>query len=148
MKESIESTWTVQSIIFFILIFAAFLSLVIQYSKAYLVKNEVLNILEKYEGAQSSKEIIGNYLLDQAYKTKGKCSTEDGWYGAIDYTSYEAAEEGKNYLFCIQKETTNNRIYYNVVFFYKFNLPIIGDITTFRVVGKTKTFKGADNQFI
>ena len=50
MREVSGSTWVFQLMIIFILIFACFLCLVINYSKAYRVKNEVLSIIEKYEG--------------------------------------------------------------------------------------------------
>ena len=157
MKQSMSSTVTIQVIIFFILIFAAFLSLVIQYSKAYRVKNEVLMILEKYEGYTStSSDIIDNYLWNQSYKTTGSCSNEDGentWYG-INGTDFEVARTGEKYSFCIQENKVvkkNKRgdvkstvYYYNVIFFYKFNLPIVGELNTFRVTGKTKSFVGAD----
>ena len=148
MRESVGSTWIFESIIFFILIFAAFLSLVIQYSRAYIVKNEVLTILEKYEGASISKELIGNYLEEQGYKTKGSCPTGDGWYGAIDYDNLKASNSKEKYYYCIQESTKNHRVYYNVVFFYKFNLPILGELNTYRVVGETKSFVGADNRLL
>lgn len=168
MRESTGSTWAVEAIIFFILLFAAFLSLVIQYSRAYIVKNEVLTILEKYEGAESSKNIIGNYILNQSYKARGSCPVGDGsgsesdWYGATDYYTYEKSQKGKKYLFCIQKnavtikrtnsyngrDETKIKVFYNVIFFYKFNLPILGELHTYRVTGETKSFVGADNQLL
>ncbi len=168
MREVTGSTWAIEAIIFFILIFAAFLSLVIQYSRAYIVKNEVLTILEKYEGADSSRDIIGNYVLNQSYKARGYCPVNDGsgsdpdWYGASDYSTYEVAQRGKKYLFCIQKHEisidrtssltrtneTKVKVFYNVIFFYKFNLPILGELHTYRVTGETKSFVGADHKLL
>ena len=160
MKQSISSTWSLQVVIFFILIFAAFLTLVIQYSKAYRVKNEVLTILEKYEGlSTTSRDVIANYLANQSYNTYGSCNTdEEGWYGAIDKESFEKAKKGEKYLFCIKenelcarrdKETSkckSYKYYYNVTFFYKFHLPVLGELNTFSVAGKTKTFLGVDKK--
>ena len=40
MKTVSESTWSFQLIIFFILIFACFLTLILSYSKAYTIKIE------------------------------------------------------------------------------------------------------------
>ncbi len=167
MRESAGSTWTIEAIIFFILLFAAFLSLVIQYSRAYIVKNEVLTIIEKYEGADTAKDIIGNYVADQGYKTKSSCPVGDGtgsepdWYGAVNYDEYERAQAGQKYYFCIREnyvdvDVTSNtgdrvqkrKYFYEVVFFYKFNLPILGELNTFRVTGETKSFVGADNRLL
>ena len=167
MRESVGSTWTIQAVIFFILIFSAFLSLVIQYSRAYIVKNEVLSIIEKYEGARSSREIMINYVKNQGYKTKAVCpeadEAESKWYGLENYESnFEEAVKGKKYLFCIQQhevvvDKTNalvgnnetvRKVYYNVIFFYRFNLPILGELHTYRVTGETKSFIGADKRLL
>ena len=60
MREVSGSTWVLQIMLIFILIFACFLTLVINYSKAYRVKNEMLSIIEKYEGVtpESVNKII------------------------------------------------------------------------------------------
>ena len=50
MKEAIGSTWLMGMIITFIAIFSGFLAYSISYTKAFRVKNEVINIIEKNEG--------------------------------------------------------------------------------------------------
>ena len=66
MRQAIGSTWILQLVIVFILIFVAFLALSINYTKAYKIKNELLSIIEKYEGVNSGENgsisIINNYL--------------------------------------------------------------------------------------
>ena len=160
MRESFGTTWSIQLIIIFILIFACFLSLVISYSRAYALKNEMLTMIEKYEGLskddgnyEGSATIIINYLKQKGYKEMGKCYVNgETWIGALDLDniSYEKATPGTNYYYCYQevKSTYNNNIYYNVRLFYKFNLPIIGDVTTFRVDGQTNSFIGNGNRII
>lgn len=154
MREAIGTTWTFQLIIVFILIFSCFLSLVISYSKAYSLKNEVLTMIEKYEGisknssnVEGNAEIINNYLWQNAYKAKGKCP--EGWMGALDIQSvnYETSVSNKDYYYCFQEaKFSNNDIYYNVRLFYKFNLLVLGDITTFKVEGRTNSFTGNKNR--
>ena len=70
MRESVGSTWIFQLAIIFILIFSAYLAITINYSKTFKVKNEVISILEKYEGLTDSSSgstsagsiaIINNY---------------------------------------------------------------------------------------
>lgn len=147
MRETIGTTWTIQLMIIFILIFACFLSLVLSYSKAYTIKNESLSIIEKYEGVrENSAEIINNFLKENSYRTKGKCP--DGWMGAENLEgAYQLASSGEQYYYCFQEvPSQKGSIYYNIRFFYKFNLPIIGDITTFRIDGTTATFIGSNDR--
>lgn len=83
MKTVSESTWTFQMIIFFILIFACFLTLVLSYNKAYTIKNRMLNIIEKYEGVTpTSAELINDYIYNKGYTNTGKCP--ENWMGAIN----------------------------------------------------------------
>lgn len=153
MREVSGTTWTFQMIILFILIFAAFLTLVLNYSKAYDVKNEFLTIVEKYDGVTTdSLEIIDSYLSERGYKTTGKCPVSNDmevWYGASSLNSADAPEEvesKKNYYYCYNVESKGNSIYYNVILFYKFNLPVIGEVATFKIKGKTNSIIGADNR--
>ena len=50
MREVSGSTWVFQIMILFILIFACFLTLVLNYNKAYRVKNNMVSIIEVHEG--------------------------------------------------------------------------------------------------
>ena len=67
MKTVSESTWSFQLIIFFILIFACFLTLILSYSKAYTIKNRMLTIIEKYEGVtDESAKIINSFAKQKS----------------------------------------------------------------------------------
>lgn len=147
MRETIGTTWTFQLIIIFILIFSCFLALVMSYSRAYSIKNEAINIIEKYEGINTeAAQILNNYLSVNNYKTTGKCPNE--WWGAIDLNGmYEQNVSGNEYYYCFQEESApNGMVFYNIRFFYKFNLPIIGDLTNFRIDGQTSAFIGSNNR--
>lgn len=146
MREVSGSTWVFQLMIIFILIFACFLCLVINYSKAYRVKNEVLTIIEKYEGVNStSQDIISNYLRGEAYVTTGSCPVDQGYYGVSLITNnYEEARAGRSYHYCFKDEyISGGLMYYDIIVFYRFNLPIVGDIVTFQVEGRTESFPGS-----
>ena len=148
MREVSGSTWVFQLMIIFILIFACFLTLVINYSKAYQVKNEVLSIIERYEGVTPTSEpIINNYLLGNAYTTSGECP--EGWYGVnLNNGSLEEADENREYSYCfIENDTANNQINYEIIVFYRFNLPFLGELVTFRVNGVTNSFIGSNDRY-
>lgn len=148
MREVTGSTWTFQIIIIFMLIFFFFLTLVLNYSKAYTIKNRTLTVIEKYEGiTNESGDIINNFASEHSYTTTGKCPTGEGWFGASDIyneAKYEEVEENKNYYYCFQEEKANNEkgIYYNIIVFYKFNLPFLGTIATYQIKGTTQSFEG------
>lgn len=154
MREAIGGTWITQLVIVFIFLFVAFLSLSINYSKAFKVKNEVLSFIEKNEGVSFEKTdtlgsigYINNYLANNNYNTKGYCEIND--YGQNNLSNNKiltkiTTNNRKNkYFYCIKEISSSgdnfkDRKYYEVKLFFKFNLPIIGDITTFTVEGQTK----------
>lgn len=157
MREVSGTTWTFQIIILFILIFACFLTLVLSYSKAYIAKNEMLSIIEKYEGVTAdngstigSLTIINSYLKEKGINTRGSCPTSEGrddWYGVKEYDgTYERSTGGGGYLYCFSLNGTAGKQYYNVRLFYKFNLPVIGEIAKFTVKGRTDTFIGNNDR--
>jgi hypothetical protein len=147
MREAIGGTWLTQLVIVFMFVFVAFLALSMNYSKAFKVKNETLSFVEKNEGITSDAiEFINNYLSYSGYGTTGYC--DNGSYGikSLDNSTKELVSDSNSktkYYYCISKvksPTTNfkYRSYYKVKLFFKFNLPVVGDIFTFNVDGQTK----------
>lgn len=146
MRESIGATWILQLVIVFMLIFVAFLALSVNYTKAYKIKNEVVTIIEKYEGVSSNREgsieIINNYLRYYNYQTMGSC--EEGYYGVnnLNSTNIDPAGRNQKYYYCVKRndtssDTHNDRANYEIITFFQFNLPFVGDLFTFRVNGTT-----------
>lgn len=151
MKQSTTTTTMFKAILAFTILFAAFLAVAITYNRVYKLKNETISILEKYEGvSKKSLNIINNYLINSGYETLGKC--EEGEYGVKDLDSYEyeLAKSNEKYYYCLSYycdnrmcriNSNNNKIVYNVKFFFKFNLPYFGDLFTFKITGETKSIK-------
>ena len=146
MREAIGSTWVMQLVIIFMLIFVAFLSLTINYTKAFKIKNEFISVIEKYEGLGSEENgsiaIFNNYLRYHNYTAMGHC--EENEYGIKDLDTHMLEEVDKNqkYFYCVRKKNTatvknKERAKYEVKIFFNFNLPVIGDIFTFAVNGTT-----------
>lgn len=152
MRESIGESWTLQIVAAFILLFVAFLALIISYSKCFKTKNEVISIIEKYEGITSkSAPIIEGFLNNTSYKGYGKCNNDysgigaliagEGNYGLpVDSNKFEKAQKNKNYRMCVYRRKADNDATlaeYEIVLFYSFNIPAFGNIATFPVSGKT-----------
>lgn len=147
MRQAIAGTWVYQLVIIFILLFVSFLTLSLTYSKAFKNKNELLNIIEKYEGVtQESIAIMNNYLVSNGYKVTHSCPTNDGmpWYGVKDIEGqsivFKQAVAGEKYSYCIRRQkssASNNKVYYELKIFFRFNIPVVENIGTFTVDGST-----------
>ena len=95
MREAIGGTWLFQIVIVFILLFTGFMCLSINRSKAFNVKNQIIETIESYNGIDLNKEYeeggtgaivdIVSYIKDNSYRTVGvspgneyKCFNRDG----------------------------------------------------------------------
>lgn len=153
MRNAVGNTWVFGLVISFTLIFSGFLVLVLSYSKAYKIKNEVSSIIEKYEGLTNDNEpypnsikIIGDYMRNSGYDAQGKCNDDEygltSSYDSYDsYNSYilENAQTNKDYLACFNLNTEGDYCNVEVTVFYKFNLPVLGSISAFKISGQTNT---------
>lgn len=146
MRQAIGSTWIMQLVIVFMLLFVAFLALTINYTKAYKIKNEVVSILEKYEGPNSGENgsisIVNNYLRYHGYRSVGSCSDDSFGATSLDSSTLVPAIAGNKYYYCVRRvgtstQTFPDRVNYELELFFRFNLPLLGDIFTFRVTGET-----------
>ena len=91
----------------------------ISYSKAYKVKNKIVNIIEENNGWNDSlKDEIDSYLKEVGYQV-----------GA-----------GAGYNYCVIKHTYGNDNYYKVITYMHFEFPVIGSAVEFPVKGETKSF--------
>lgn len=151
MRQTIGATWVLQLMIVFILLFVGFIVLTLNYSRTVKIKNEMIDMIEKYEGLnEQSIELVNNYLIYTNYNVEGVCVSDDnetGVYGAYDLTSteLEPARTGERYYYCIKKyRGTNTSNYYQITIFYKFNLPVIGDTSSFTIKGSTSNFQSKD----
>lgn len=153
MKQAIGTTSLFKIILVFTFLFAAFLSVAINYNKVYRMKNEALYIIEKYEGVtQTSIPIINNYLKNNGYNIQGNCGI-DYPYGVKDLNSNDVEKSAPNtkYYYCLNEYCKNgacnvnkkgdNQIYFQAKFFFKFNLPFFEDLATFKITGETKGIK-------
>jgi len=153
MKEAVGGVSLFNIVILFVLLFTGYVSLSINYSKAYNIKNEILSIIRNQGGVCTSDspssgdncynfaEQITDYFKEAGYRAKGNCDTNDDWVG---YTREgELLTDGKNAAFCvkgIRAESNSelpNALYYQIEVFYQLDLPIIYNTFKFTVTGET-----------
>jgi len=138
MREAIGGSWLFGLVITFIVFFASFLAISINYSKAFNVKNNMVDLISKYEGNNKcARDQIGSYLQSVGYLVRGKCPSDYIGYNQNGESTYDKA------FYCIKKiEANSNNIdkkYYSVIIFFKIDLPVVGDITTFKIKGETES---------
>lgn len=167
MKEAYGSMLLWIIVIFFLAVFSSYLALSVNYSRAFKVKNEIVNIIERNKGLSTRSgsstnaiQEIQEYLADVGYRTKGTCGkkTRDyneeyaasgGWTGY----SLNGGETTNNAVFCIHAVTTGvtrrsnasqtyefpYSKYYTVQVFFKLDIPIFDQIFKSSIYGSTKT---------
>ena len=141
MRESIGGTWLFGLVITFIVFFASFLAVSVNYSKAFNVKNNVVDLLGKYEGNTcDARRKIGEYLSREGYLVSGTC--EPGYKGYL--INGNPISAGEKAFYCVKTNSvtstaTLNKMYYGVEVFFRIDFPVFGDLTTFRVKGETES---------
>ncbi|MGN0973728.1 MAG: hypothetical protein ACI4OT_03200 [Bacilli bacterium] len=154
MKEAIGQTISLQVILIFLVFLNAFLAFSVNYTKAFRVKNKVINELEQNEGLNATArnniinyiENVGYNVADKTGKTKDNKGT---CFHGVCITPHCAGSLGtdKGSDSCIadsNKKVSNYRVYYTVETYININIPIINqildqDIAILKVQGDTAT---------
>lgn len=150
MKEAIGSYFLTSIVIVFIVLFTGYMCLSINTNKAYKVKNEIINIIQKNNGLdQEALAQIQDYMSKVGYRTQGRCNNNKGdnfkGYGVTG-----SAETNTRAVFCVRpidtKYSTSNgtkeqfpeATYYQIKVFFGIDFPIVRQLFTFSVKGSTK----------
>lgn len=147
MRESIGGTWLLGLVLTFIVFFASFLALSVNYSKAFNIKNNVVDLVEKYEGNNcAARKYIASYMKEDGYLVYGNCPAGYTGYG-IDGKAVTAGKA----LYCIETDNTGDstvlkKHFYRVMIFFKIDLPVVGGITTMRLKGETASIYWPSDQ--
>lgn len=158
MRESVGATWVFSICLAFIILFTCYLAITINYAKAFRIKSHIVTLIEEYEGypeEESNHENIvsdiKDYLFYQGYDATGSCDPYipidekpgEGWE-ILENEGIADSVTGKH-SYCIYKRVSknnNNKIcdekYYRVIVFFKFDLPILGLLTSFQASGETR----------
>ena len=153
MKEAVGSYFLTTIVITFIVLFTGYMCLSINMNKAYKVKNEVINIIQKNNGLNS--EAIGqiqDYMTKIGYRTTGNCNAHfNKNEGQFDgYGISGTSTKTKNTVFCVRPVTTVYTTkddvssqfppaeYYQIKVFFGIDLPIVRNMFSFSLQGSTK----------
>lgn len=153
MRESIGGSMLLYLVIIFVTVVMLLFSSILTYSKAYKIKNRIIEIIEKYESYESFNsnnennvtEELNLDLRDAGYNVANpaKCDNIKNNLTTGTNAKYKNLSDNKNiygYNYCVFEvlDNLNDGQYYVVVTFVEFQFPIIGDVLTFPVYGETK----------
>ena len=150
MREAIGGTWMMGIVVFFIVLFTGYLALSVNHSRAFNVKNAIIEIIEKHDGHTiCAQEEIRCYLLNVGYATGGNCTAlperadneavldqwnDNVWEGQGSFTGGSA--------YCLMRHETrvvHRQAYYSVAVFFRVDLPILRGVFNFPIFGETRT---------
>lgn len=151
MREAIGATWIMGIVIAFIALFSGFLAFSINYSKAFKVKNGIVERIEKYGGLnEDTAKEISSFLKEIGYNATGSCkmvmNDEKLKFAGFRIDEGATAHPSKSgkYNFCVQKIQSQSvsgqmsTAYYKVHVFFSLSIPIIENFTKFDITGETQ----------
>lgn len=139
MREAIGHALLLQLIVTFLFAVMLVFTGSVSYSKAYKLKNRIINIIEENKGYNSeAQEEIDEVLSNVGYQISNGIANCQKKTNAIDM--YPGPYNSNGYKYCVVKyEDSKGREYYGVTTFMSFQFPIVNNIMEFPVYGESKT---------
>ncbi len=145
MREAFGGTWLLGFVVLFIVLFSAYLTISVNYTKAFKAKNKIVNVIEQNEGFTTTK--CGTNKTDNCLKTSN--TSEDKIYKYLDEAGFLLTDinEGrcpngykliKDAGYCVRRICTSQGAYYKVNTFIKIELPLVWQTFTIPIKGETK----------
>ena len=146
MREAIGNSFVLNFIITFFVIFMFIFVGAIAYTKAFKVKNRIVDTIENYDGNivnsnglnSNVKSEIDDELGKMAYRISDKHDCNNSRFN--DRTNMKKIETQSDYRYCIYETETEKGKYYSVVAYVYFEIPIINVKLEFPIYGETRIF--------
>lgn len=126
MREAMGGAILLKIVMIFIVIYVCFLGIAINYSITFRVKNQIINLIESYEGLDNARDSIEAYV------------NSIGYFRGLGTLTINDNENCDSAGYCIEEIVTSRGTYYKVTTYVSFDFPILGKITNFPVSGETK----------
>ena len=160
MRESFGAAGIFIIVVTFIVLFTVYLSVSVNYAKAFKLKNHIISIIEENNGYDSNAENqIQNYLVAQRYTAHGDAGNPNGWTmaGCVGQNPVNSTDCMATVFVAVtnidpnKRDDNNNqtcypRTYYKVVTYFNFVLPILNVNIPFKVSGDTSTIYNYDQK--
>ena len=143
MRESVGNSTLLYLVVSFSAIIMLFFVGIISYSRAYGVKNRIIEIIEKENGwSENAISSVGESIKEMGYTvTAANFCNKESVKNHMDkigtYSLKNGAENG--YSYCVYEVSYGSSgKYYVVVTFVSFNFPVIGNILSIPIYGETQ----------
>ncbi|MBR2708426.1 MAG: hypothetical protein IKE90_03210 [Bacilli bacterium] len=150
MKEAIANAGVFNLVIIFVVILLSFFIGSLGYSKAFKVKNKIVEEIEKDEGYDDvTEDSIEEWLGEMGYRMNTGFSYNECPEEVFNGQSGEVVNKNSNYQYCVYKfdnctsmESTciKSNVHYRVIAYMYFDVPIINNLIKIPVKGETKSF--------
>lgn len=139
MKAATGNAMLMNIIITFLVVVLALLVASISYTKAFRVKNRIVDTIEYYDGDFTNKKDIILNEINTNLNSVGYRRNNGQSCPKVDKTM-DASYSGSDYYYCIYEYNTERGRYYKVIAYMYLDLPIVGDYINIPVNGETKVF--------
>lgn len=137
MRDAFGGAFLIKIILIFLFVYVAFMAVALNYAKAFRIKNQIINIIEQYEGYNdkiaenglSSKEEILTYIERMGYNV------------SLTFDNNEQNRVCENG-YCITKKCNFKGTYYLVETFVHLELPFFSIDVTVPISGETRIISG------
>lgn len=133
MRESIANSMVFSIMLTFVIVLIIFLAGSTSYTKAFNVKNLIIDTIEEYHGwSSAAQNEIDSALSEMGYRiytgTTQNCKTHGG----------TIVNSASHYRYCVEEFNTYKGKYYKVQSFMYFDIPVINTTLELGVSGETK----------
>ncbi len=149
MRDAIGQVFALQVILAFVLLINGYMAYSVNYTRAFRVKNQIVNIIEQYEGpTDEAMAKIGSYVDGMTYKVpQTLINNFRNNYSSNSGESAVSCQDGWCYIAHNVKTTGGdgelNGTYYSVITFVNIDIPVINNLIGLgdflSVSGETRT---------
>lgn len=152
MKEAIGGSWITMIVITFILLFASFMSLSINWSKTYKVKDEIILAIERNNGVNdTSLSEISKYMADLGYRSIGSGCPQN----YVGFT-YDGRKTYSSPSYCLKANmvgatATGHKsftAYYSIIVFFRLDIPVVRSIVKLDLEANTGVILPTTNDYV
>lgn len=140
MRESVGNAYLLGIVTFFIGVIMLFFVSSLNYTRAFKVKNRIINIIEQNQEYNATvKTEINKELGEMNYRVthNPNCPTRSERF---ENANLKTTTENTNYLYCVYEFDLGEKgKYYGVITYMYFDIPLINVTLKFPVYGETKT---------
>ena len=158
MREAFGGTWILGFVVLFIVLFSGYLAVSVNYTKAFKVKNRIINIIEENEGYSESNYTSSVMESMSTDDLKASSQTEDKIYAFLKEIGYRTTEISESRCpndangnstyqdggYCVETLSNDQGYrYYKVTTFIKLEIPIVWFNITIPITGETRVLYNA-----